>query len=208
MGHLDCGQPLVMTAQGWPCWLSTVMAFGLPTMVVFMPGQYQEIFGDGLVGVSVQSLGELSIMEEWPADWVNVAVVASGSNTFLPLLVAKLKLHQGPFLYSTDVVFARVRHQDLVRQYLKWAETRYRKYGLTSCQLDHHAFGGATSACHLVSHRGLLPTGLDLRPTGVLLPALSHCINPATSVSAVEVEEPPHLDLDALADTLIYENGV
>ena len=53
MGHLVCGQPLVMIAQGWPCWLSTVLAFDLPMLAVFMPWQYREIFGMGLAGVLV-----------------------------------------------------------------------------------------------------------------------------------------------------------
>jgi len=176
-------------------------------LAVFMPVQYWEIFGKGLVGVSVRNLGELSGMEGWPGDWVHVTVVASGSNTFLPLLAAKLKLHQGALVYSTDMIFAGIRHRDLVRQYIKWAEGRYCNYGLTSCQLAHHSFGGATSTCHLVSHRGL-PPGVVLHPTGVLHRVVSHCINPTTSAYAVEVEEPPHLALETPVDAPIYENGV
>ena len=71
--------------------------------------------------------------------------------------------------------------------------------------MQHASFGGATSACHLISHWGI--ADVDFTPTGVMQRVLKHCINTATSTFGVEVQEPTPLDLPIPYDAPICENG-
>ena len=36
MGVMSRDNPIVVVAQGWPCWLSTLLSFDLPVCAVFM----------------------------------------------------------------------------------------------------------------------------------------------------------------------------
>ena len=125
-------------------------------------------------------------MDWWPADWDQNSVLASGTNLFLPMVVVKLKPHQGLFIYSNDVVFAGTRMRDIARLYIRWTEDRLREYGLHSFQVQQASFGGAASACHLISHREIVD--VDFTPTGVMQRVLMLCINTAMSTFGVEVQ--------------------
>jgi len=129
MGVVSSDQPIVVIAQGWPCWLSAVLAFDLPLVAIFMPWQYRGIFSEMEKGDICKDLEDLNRMDRWPADWDQHSILASGTNLFLPMLVAKLKPHQGLFIYSTNVVFAGTRTRDIARLYIKWDEDRLREYG-------------------------------------------------------------------------------
>ena len=113
MGVMSSGDPIIVIAQGWPCWLSTLLAFDLPLCAVFMAWQYWGIFSEIVKGDKCKDLEELSRMDWWPADWDQHSVLASGTNSFLPMVIIKLKPHQGLFIYSTDVVFAGTRTRDI-----------------------------------------------------------------------------------------------
>jgi hypothetical protein len=64
-------------------------------------------------GDKCKDLEELSRMDWWPADWDQNSVLASGTNLFLPMVVVKLKPHQGLLIYSNDVVYAGTRTRDI-----------------------------------------------------------------------------------------------
>ena len=66
-------------------------------------------------------------------------------------------------------------------------------------------FGGATSACHLISHWEI--ADVDFAPTGVMQRMLMHCINTATSTFGVEVQEPPHWTFQYLMMRLFVRMG-
>jgi hypothetical protein len=94
MGVMSSGNPIVVVAQGWPCWLSTLLSFDLPVCAVFMARQYWGIFSEvekGYIYIC-KDLKEWSEMDCWPADWEQHSVLASGSDSFLPMVVGgKLK---------------------------------------------------------------------------------------------------------------------
>ena len=113
MGVMSSANPIVVIAQGWPCWLATLLLFDLPVCAVFMAQKYWGIFSEVEKGDICKDLEELSKMDHWPADWDQHLVLASGSNSFLLMVVGKLKPHWGLFLYSTDVVFQGTRTRDL-----------------------------------------------------------------------------------------------
>ena len=87
MGVVSSDQPIVVIAQGWPCWLSTVLSFDLLLIAIFMPWQYWGIFSEMEKGDICKYLEDLSRMDWWPADWDQHSVLASGTNSFLPMVV-------------------------------------------------------------------------------------------------------------------------
>ena len=113
MGVMSIGNPIVVIAQAWPCWLSTLLSFDLPVRTIFMARQYWGMFSEMEKRDICKDLEELSKMDHWPENWDQHSVLASGSNSFLPMVVGKLKPHWGLFFYSTDVVFQGKRTQDL-----------------------------------------------------------------------------------------------
>jgi len=115
---MSSGDPIVVVAQGWPCWLSTLLSFDLPVCAVFMPRHYWGIFSEMEKGYICKDLQEWSEMNPWPTDWEQHSVLASGSDSFLPMVAGKLKPHRGLFFYSTDVVFTGTCMRDLARLYL------------------------------------------------------------------------------------------
>ncbi len=205
MGVMSRENPIVVVAQGWPCCLSTLLSFDLPVCAVFMAQQYWGIFSEVEKGSICKDLKEWSELDCWPADWEQHSVLASGSDSFLPMMVGKLKSHQGLFFYSTDVVFPGTRMLDLAQLYIKWTKNRLQAYGLRSFQVQHASFGGATSACHLISHREI--ADVDFTPTGVMRRVLKHCIDTTSSTFGVEVQEPTPLDSTIPYEAPICENG-
>ena len=78
-------------------------------------------------------------------------------------------------------------------------------FELRSFQVQHTSFWGATSACHLISHREI--ANVDFTPTEVMKQVLRHCIDMTSSTFGVEVQEPTPLDLPISYDAPICENG-
>ncbi len=119
-------------------------------------------------------------------------VFVSGSTKYLNFVLPKLKHHQGPFVYATDIVFKNQPPRDLARLYAKWTSLR-KEQGLMSSIVTHAKFGGVTSAFHLLSYRGVDAT--FFRPPPFLPPVLIHIINPAAPNAAEEAPLPTPLSI-------------
>ncbi len=119
-------------------------------------------------------------------------VFASGSTEYLNFVLPKLKHHQGPFVYATDIVFMNRRPGDVARLYAKWTSLR-KEQGLMSSIVTHAKFGGVTSAFHLLSYYGVDAT--FFRPPPSLPRVLIHIINPATPNAAEEAPLPTPLSI-------------
>jgi hypothetical protein len=115
-------------------------------------------------------------------------MLASGSNEYLNFVLPKLKHHQGPFVYATDIVFKDRRSRDVARLYAKWTEEQ----GLTSSIMTHAEFGGVTSAFHLLSYRGV--DAAVFSPRGALLRVPRHILDPAAPNAAEEAARPTLLE--------------
>jgi hypothetical protein len=69
MGVMSSGNPIVVIAQGSPCWLLTLLSFDLPVRSVFMAWQYWGMLSEMEKKDTCKDLEELSKMDHWPADW-------------------------------------------------------------------------------------------------------------------------------------------
>ena len=105
-----------MIGQEWPCWLTTVLALKLPVLEVYMSPEFGNVFP----GVPYSRLESLDVMKYVPHAWNECTVLASGSHEYLSFLLTKLRYHEGPFIYSTDIVFKGRRPRDVKRLYQAW----------------------------------------------------------------------------------------
>ncbi len=126
-----------------------------------------------------------------PPNWDNLLLLASGSNEYLNFVFPKLKHHQGPFVYATDIVFKDRRLCDVARLYAKWTSLR-KEQGLTSSIMTHAEFGGVTSAFHLLSYQGM--DAAVFSPRGALPQVLRHILDPAAPNAAEEAARPTLLE--------------
>ena len=191
IARVECTTGVVVVSQDWSCWVSTLLALQIRDVQVFAPVVYQRWFeGAEELDWRWRSVKEFS-ESRWSTVWDNYTVLSSGSMQFLPQVMSKLKTHVGSFVYATDVVFAGRRVRDIQRSYCTMQQQRLVDYGLESVQVLHAEFGGITSAIHLLSYRMLTPD--VFRPYNVLQRSLAHVLDAATSISGVEIGEPPLL---------------
>lgn len=136
-----CPRKIVVIGQEWPCWLTTVLALNLPVLEVYMSQEFSDVFKTS----AYVPLSSLDAMRYAPHDWADCTVLASGSHEFLSLLLTKLRYHDGPFIYVTDIVFKGRRSRDVRRLYQTWSSLR-EVQGLSSRLLAHADFGGFFSS--------------------------------------------------------------
>jgi hypothetical protein len=92
---------IVVITQEWSCWLSAIIALKLPSSIAFITKEFQSIF-------NVPHYSQLSAfvdMWEAPEEWNGCMILAFGSHKYLGFVRSKLKHHEGPFIYSTNIVF-------------------------------------------------------------------------------------------------------
>ena len=189
-----------MIGQEWPCWLTTVLALKLPVLEVYMSPEFGNVF----TGVPYSRLESLDVMKYVPHAWNECTVLASGSHEYLSFLLTKLRYHEGPFIYSTDIVFKGRRPRDVKRLYQAWTSL-HDGQGLCSRLVSHADFGGVTSAIHLVSYKGIDDSVFDAPP--VLPRRLEHVINSASPDSARAIPTPDPLTVSG-ARCPVVENDL
>jgi hypothetical protein len=147
--------PIVLVSQGWPCWLSTVLALHLLLEAVFVPQNFRHFFRSFDVTVPWCGLDDLTKMLDWPGNCDSHTVLASGSPTFANTLSTKLKgHHKGILLYATDFVLWGRRMQDVQGLLHRFSDV-LESHGLNPTLVAHTNFGGATSAIHAVGAQGV-----------------------------------------------------
>jgi hypothetical protein len=80
-------------------------------------------------------------MWEAPEEWNSCTILASGSNKYLGFVCSKLKHHEGPFIYSTDLIVKNHCRWDIICLLDTWARSR-KEQGLESAIISHADFGG------------------------------------------------------------------
>ena len=191
IARVECDRIVVVIAQDWSCWLSTLEMLGIRGVIIFAPLVHQQWFtGRSDMEWEWRSLMEFS-QGEWRKEWTTGVVLASGMTQFLPQVMSKLRTHVGSFIYATDIVFSGRRARDIHREYLTMQQHRHLQYGLASVQVSHEEFAGITSAFHFLSYRNVNPAVFCTY--NVLHRALVHVLNPATNSYGVEISRPAEL---------------
>ncbi len=178
-----CSKKTVVIVQEWPFWLSASITLKLPLSVAFITKEFQSIF-------NIPHYSQLSaFMDMWeaPEEWNDCTVLASGSHKYLGFVCFKLKHHESPFIYSTDIIFKNQQRRDIIC--LLGARSDVRKgQGLESSIITHADFEGATSAVHLLSHKNVDASVFKAPPA---LPRVLACFIDAASPDAgQEIGEP------------------
>jgi hypothetical protein len=143
-------------------------------------------------------------MWEAPEEWNGCTILASRLHEHLGFVRSKLKHHEGPFMYSTDIVFKGQQRHDIIRLLGAWAEV-YKRQGLESSLIAHADFGGVTLAVHLLSYIRVDASVFKAPPA---LPwVLAHIIDAACPDSGQEISKPTPL-VGHIDCRLIREEGV
>jgi hypothetical protein len=103
-------------------------------------------------------------------------------------VLPKLSMHVGPLLYSLDMALSNHRLRLVRGLYSSWGHKWSVAYGLSSVVLAHAAFGGVSSAIHLIAYRGVHAS--CFMPQGALAQMLGHIINPASDTQGQNIEPP------------------
>jgi hypothetical protein len=74
---------IVVLAQEWACWLSTVLALSLPLVSAFVQPSFQKVFeAPGGLHIERHDLQDWDILKKWPCGWTHHLVLASGTLKF------------------------------------------------------------------------------------------------------------------------------
>ena len=123
-----------------------------------------------------------------PPAWNGCTILASGKGDFISAVLPKLSTHVGPQLYSLDVALSNHRPRLVRSLYSSWGHKWSVMYGLSSVVLAHAAFGGVSSAIHLITYWGVHASCFV--PQGALAQTLGHIINPASDMRGQNIESP------------------
>jgi hypothetical protein len=85
-------------------------------------------------------------------EWNDCRVLVSKSHEYLGFVRSKLKHHEGPFIYSTNIVFKDQQRRDITHLLGAWVNVCKRQ-GFESSLITHADFGGGTLAVHLLSYK-------------------------------------------------------
>lgn len=193
-----------MVAQEWPCWLPVLVCLGITVEMVFAPRCYDTVFGDEVLHIPRwKTTFDFEDMDVWPSAWEHFSVFASGTPDFCRVVVAKLGNHVGPYLYVIDMNFASTRSRKLDGVLSKFLPA-LQDLGLEHTEVAHAAFGGVTTARHVVAHRNV--AGEVFVPLQTLHRTLSHVVK--TTVSGLAIDAPPPLAVDVRRRVPIVENGM
>lgn len=168
--------PIILIAQHWPCWLSTLLSLALPLERVFVQARFRPLFPKPThlkINIGWDTLDKLSGL----ADTSTFCVLCSGLVSFLKELPAGLIQGSILFIHAVEATFARYsRQRDYDRQRRTWSR-ELKGMGLHCISLRHADFGGITNAVHLIASRGV--DSSIFQAQGGLPRTLGHVINAA-----------------------------
>ncbi len=153
-----CLGSIVMIAQGWPFWLSTILAFDLSLEAAYIASSFCPFFSPFVEDMRIipwRDLADLRNLVHWQVAWDSSSVLVSGSQDFLIHVMSKISGHVGPFIHAMEIMFTG--HQMCLTEglYEKWGSEFWSEQGLSSATVVHAEFGGVTSACHLLLYCGV-----------------------------------------------------
>jgi hypothetical protein len=181
-----CPKKIVVIAQEWPCWLSTIIALKFPLSIAFITNEFQSI-------LNVPHYSQLLAFEDmWeaPEEWNACTILAPGLHEYLGFVHSKLKHHECPFIYSTNTVLKDRQRWDIIRLLGAWSNVRKRQ-GLDLSLMAHADFGGVTLAVHLLSYKRVDASVFKAPPA---LPwVLAHIIDAVCPDSGKKISKPTPL---------------
>lgn len=136
--------PIVIIAQQWPCWLSSVVSLSLPVDRIFV-ARFQCVFGEP---------SQVKLMSSWsPLDHIttltgfeNRSILGSGSLEFLGELPKPLLDEAAVFVYACELNFRRFHRKRDFDRMLRTVSARLAGLGLDATVVHHADFGGVTNA--------------------------------------------------------------
>ncbi len=171
--------------------------FEVAFVVAFITKEFQSIFN---VPHCSQLLA-FADMRETPEEWNEFMILAFRLHKYLGFVHSKLKHHEGPFIYSTNIVFVGRQRCDIIHLLGAWANVRKRQ-GLELSLVAHADFGGLTSAVHLLSSKKVDASVFKAPPA--LPRVLAHIIDTACPDSGQEISQPNplvgHIDLRPISE--------
>ena len=183
----DSAPSIVVVAQQWPCWLSTVLALRLPVIGGFFASRYHTYFDIPDTLKLTPSWSTVDTLSSHSLALEHATILASGSLAFLATVEAWLRSYTGPFIYAVDMCFLRHSLRDATRLYRSVACHKLRE-GYDANIVDHAAYGGGTNAVHL-----LLTTRLTrsiVAPPASLRRVVKHVVNAAARGGFVAISPP------------------
>ncbi len=187
---------MVVIAQKWPCWLSTVLTLDFHVVGAYFSTRFHHHFPVP-EGRKVNSWSTVEDLSSSPPTLDNIVVLASGSLNFL---MALEHLRPAALLFAVDVYFPRSSLRDCTQLYHSTAAWKIGG-GYSSAIMCHADYGGATNAVHLV-----LMKGLDTpftAPTTTLPRVLKHFVNTASRGGFREIRPPPPVSVAACAPIVV-----
>ena len=152
----------------------------------------------------LSSLTDFELMTSVPDDWQNIVILGSGSHEFLRLIMPKLRLHVGPFIFANDMAFTGQRDSEIHRLHRSWAAHNC-KMGLESTTVCHTKFGEIMSVVHGISFRGVDKSIVS--PSAPLPRTLRHVLSDTTPDATQEISTPAPLT-GPLPQAPIYFDGM
>ena len=172
--------------------------------MVFAPRAYDSVFGDEVMHIPRwKTIFDFEEMGVWPSAWEHHSVFASGSLDFCRVVVAKLGIHVGPYLYAVDMNFAAMRPRT-IDGVLRRLPPAVQELGLEYTEVAHAEFGGVTTARHIIAYRNVeQAVFVPLQP---LQRTLSRVVK--TTVAGLAIDAPPPLETGRQRRAPLLEDGM
>ena len=110
--------PIIVIAQHWPCWLSTVIGLQLPLVGGYFAARFHTFFQ--LPRSSLNLMSSWSTVEHFCGighTYANCTILASGSMNFLATVERGCAGHTGALVFAVDHFFPRSNMRDTLRLY-------------------------------------------------------------------------------------------
>jgi hypothetical protein len=184
---------IIVIAQQWPCWLSTVLTLRLPVVGAYFSSRFHHHF---TVPNSLKLMPGWSTVDDFKCiseEFSECTILASGSINFLATVERVCVLHKGVLAFAVDHYFLRSGLRDTTRIYRSWSIHKFRE-GYLSSIMAHSSYGGATNAVHFVMHRGF---DMSAPPPAYCVPRVAkHFVNAAARGGFKAMDPPPSLPHD------------
>lgn len=180
-------EPLVIIAQGWPSFLISALAMGLPIAGAFFPASLHRYFNKTKSG----ELTWYDLDDFKPSEYKdNGILVASGSMDFLRHIHRRCNPTLGILCVERKCrgeQFRRLQRDNLL------ALKDLTALGYSSVTAQHACFGGCTRASHVVGLSPALLGNVTLNLAPMEIPrSISHYLNAATKGHyGVWIDRPP-----------------
>lgn len=173
--------PVVLVAQGWPCWLPSLLSLRIPLGYAYFPTRFHEVFGD----LTWQTA------HDFERRHLNSAILlGSGSRKFWlsHFAPAITRLTAGCALFCLETPFAITRSRSIQRLWKSMAGEAA-KLSCSVSLVRHADFGGASSGSHMIISWGVAVESAFTPPPSTPR-ILRHVIDPATRGSFGSVAAP------------------